>query len=144
MRQCFDIQASAAQSVFIYLLSALCFVGVILVIDSIWMLILFLALLLLLTLRETRRLANQESLRLCLDERRKTIQLEQGGQPQIYKKYKVYTTRWFAILHLFDKPDNRSLLLNSDRFKSSEVYQDFRFGILRMAQQQDRRGRDAA
>lgn len=144
MRQCFDIQASAAQSIFIYLLSALCFVGVIIVIESIWFLILLLALLLLLTLQETRRLASQESLRLCLDDRQNTIRLEQGGQPQIYEKYKVYTTRWFAILHLFDKPDNRSLLLNSDRFKSIEVYQDFRFGILRMVQQQTRRGRDAA
>ena len=105
---------------------------------------LLLALLLLLTILEIRLLARQQSLRLCLDSKRNRVQLEQGDKPQIYDKYKVYTTRWFAILHLLDSRNNRSLLLNSDRFKSSETYQDFRFYILRMARQQARRGQDAA
>jgi hypothetical protein len=55
-----------------------------------------------------------------------TIEFEQRGQPYFYCKYKVYQTRWFAILKLIDHQHNRTLILIPDSFSSLHSYRRLR------------------
>jgi hypothetical protein len=56
----------------------------------------------------------------------------QGKQPYFYTKYKVYQTRWFAILKLVDTDKSRTLILNSDCFNSIQAYQQLRYQLCKM------------
>src|SRR5210317_2107463 len=80
-------------------------------------------------LREHRRLIRQGNLQLRVIPQRSAIELRQYGQPYFYCKYKVYQTRWFAILKLIDQQANRTLILNSDCFTSVENYRRLRFDL---------------
>jgi len=88
----------------------------------------------LLALRETRQLIRQEVIRLKVNRREASIELEQGGQPYFYGKYKVYATRWFAILKLIDKRKTRTLILNPDRCNSIQSYRQLRYALQQMDQ----------
>lgn len=88
----------------------------------------------LLALRETRQLLQQEIISLKLNLSENMIELEQGGQPYFYCKYKVYATRWFAILKLIDKRKTRTLILNPDRFDSIQSYRQLRYALHQMDQ----------
>jgi len=76
-----------------------------------------------------RQLIRQDIIRLRVDPVRKMIELQQGGQPYFYFKYKVYQTRWFAILRLVDQPTDRTLILNSDCCQSVACYRRLRFDL---------------
>ena len=78
---------------------------------------------------EYRRLIRLGNLHLGVDPRREIIELQQSGQPYFYFKYKVYQTRWFAILRLVDQQTQRTLILNSDCFQSVECYRQLRFDL---------------
>ena len=86
----------------------------------------------LLAVYESRCLIQQEIIKLGLDPDGKLIEFQQGEQPYIYSKYKVYQTRWFAILKLFDTEKTRTLILNPDCFKSLETYQRLRYQLRKM------------
>ena len=88
-------------------------------------------------LSEYRYQRVQESIQLRLNPDESSITLKQGRQPYIYRKNKVYPTRWFAILRLVGKPKNRTLILNSDRFKSVQDYQSIRFSLVQMERMAD-------
>lgn len=88
----------------------------------------------LLALREARQLIRQGIIRLRLNPSETSIELEQGGQPYFYGKYKVYATRWFAILKLIDKHKTRTLILNPDRCNSIQSYRQLRYALLQMNQ----------
>ena len=90
------------------------------------------ALVLLLGLREVTRLGRQPGISLRFDPVEDSILLEQRGQPHFHAKYKVYATRWFAILRLIDKHQNRTLILNPDRFDSIQSYRQLRYVLLSM------------
>jgi hypothetical protein len=75
---------------------------------------------------EYRRLIRQEIIRLRVDSGSATIELERCGQPYFYRKYKVYATRWFAILKLMDDKQNRTLILIPDSFTSLRSYRRLR------------------
>jgi hypothetical protein len=92
------------------------------------------ALVLLLGLREARRQSSQGRLFLHCDLRRDRIALQRGEQPYFYRKYKVYGTRWFAILRLIDKGDYRTLILNPDRFDSASSYHRLRYQLRHLEQ----------
>lgn len=79
-----------------------------------------------------RRLIRHEIIRVRVDRRQARIEIQQGGQSYFYTKYKVYQTRWFAILKLIDEPNNRTLILNSDCFPSTESYRQLRFDLQRL------------
>lgn len=143
MNEQFEIKASAEQSIFIYFLYCLGLIAALIFVSSTLSLLLVLGLLLLAALYDFKHRHEQQPLSLRFNSRRNLIELEQGGQPQIYNKYKVYTTRWFAILRLSGKRKQRSLLLNSDRFKSVEAYQDFRFKLKSMEQLEQEPGANA-
>ena len=81
---------------------------------------------------EHRRLIRQGNLRLRVDPRRAGIELRQGEQPYFYAKYKVYQTRWFAILKLIDTRTQRTLILSSDRFDSIDSYRRCRHDLRRL------------
>lgn len=87
----------------------------------------------LLALRENRRLLRQGEVSLILNPGNATIELEQGGQPYFFSKYKVYATRWFAILKLIDKQNSRTLILNPDSFNSKRTYRQLRFVLQTMS-----------
>jgi hypothetical protein len=78
---------------------------------------------------ECRRLIQHGNMRLRVLPQRASIELEQGGQPYFYFKYKVYETRWFAILKLIDTDTHRTLILNPDCFQSLESYRRCRYDL---------------
>jgi len=78
---------------------------------------------------ESRRLIQHGIIRLRINLTRASIEVQHLGQPYFYCKYKVYQTRWFAILKLIDQQHNRTLILNSDCFTSLENYRRFRFDL---------------
>jgi len=78
---------------------------------------------------ESRRLIQHDIIRLSINLSRASIVIQQHGQPYFYCKYKVYETRWFAILKLMDQHTNRTLILNSDCFSSIEKYRRLRFDL---------------
>ncbi len=83
----------------------------------------------LLALRESRQFLGQGIVNLDVDGPDSPVAIEQDGQPYIYVKYKVYATRWFAILKLIDKGNNRTVILNPDRFESKQSYQRLRHAL---------------
>ena len=78
---------------------------------------------------ESRRLIQHDIIRLRINLARASIEVQQRGQPYFYCKYKVYQTRWFAILKLIDPQASRTLILNSDCFNSIEKYRRLRFDL---------------
>ena len=98
-----------------------------------WLMFGSLALVGLLALRETRE-RRRGSVRLKINSATAAIELEQGGQPYFYGKYKVYATRWFAILKLLSKHESRTFILNPDRFDSIQSYRKLRFALGRLEQ----------
>jgi hypothetical protein len=78
---------------------------------------------------EYRHLIQQGIIRLRVNPGRATIEFEQRGQPYFYRKYKVYQTRWFAILKLMDHRQNRTLILIPDSFSSLHDYRRLRHQI---------------
>ncbi len=76
-----------------------------------------------------RRLIRQDIIRLRIDPVRQLVEFQQSGQPYFYRKYKVYQSRWFAILKLVDQQTGRVLILNSDCFNSVENYRRLRFDL---------------
>ena len=82
--------------------------------------------------REFRLGADRDSLLLHYDPRAARIALQQGQQPYFYCKYKVYGTRWFAILKLDDDTENRTLILNPERFDSEQSYRRLRYLLARV------------
>ena len=91
-----------------------------------------LALLLLLAWREARRFRRARGVQLALNMQAGTIRLGQVGQPYFFSKYKVYPTRWFAILRLIDQRTNRTLCLDPQRFESAASYRHCRFLLRQM------------
>ena len=78
---------------------------------------------------ESRRLIQHDIIRLRINLARASIEVQQRGQPYFYCKYKVYQTRWFAILKLIDPQASRTLILNSDCFSTIEKYRRLRFDL---------------
>jgi hypothetical protein len=78
---------------------------------------------------ESRRLIQHDIIRLRVNLARASIEVQQRGQPYFYCKYKVYQTRWFAILKLIDPQASRTLILNSDCFSTIEKYRRLRFDL---------------
>jgi hypothetical protein len=74
-------------------------------------------------------LIQHDIIRLRVDTARQAVVLQLAGQPYFYSKYKVYQTRWFAILKLADQQTDRTLILNSDCFQSIECYRRLRFDL---------------
>ncbi len=95
-----------------------------------------LGLLPLLAWRESRRIRRARGVKLALNMQAGTIRLEQGGQPYFFRKYKVYPTRWFAILSLIDQRHYRALCLDPHRFQTAASYRHCRF----LLQQMERSG----
>jgi len=81
----------------------------------------------LLAIGETRCYRSSRVEYLCIDGARCGIVADTAGQPYFANKYKVYRTRWFAILRLWNRHHSRTEMLFPDRFESPGAYQDCRF-----------------
>jgi hypothetical protein len=81
---------------------------------------------------EYRRLIQHDIIQLRVNKARASIEILRAGQPYFYCKYKVYQTRWFAILKLIDQQASETLILNSDSFTSNDCYRQFRFDLRQM------------
>jgi hypothetical protein len=81
---------------------------------------------------EYRHLIRHDIMRLRVNKARASIEILRDGQPYFYCKYKVYQTRWFAILKLIDEQASETLILNSDSFTSNDCYRRFRFDLRQM------------
>ncbi len=91
-----------------------------------------LAALCLFTAAEYRHLIRHGIIRLRVIPGRLEIEFEQLGQSYFFAKYKVYQTRWFAILKLIDHHHSRTLILIPDRFKSLHSYRRLRQQICQL------------
>ena len=81
------------------------------------------------TIVEYRHLIQHDIIQLRVNKARASIEVLRDGQPYFYGKYKVYQTRWFAILKLIDQQASETLILNSDSFTSNDCYRRFRFDL---------------
>ena len=82
---------------------------------------------------EHARLNEQSKLGLRVLAHRGEIELSDGDEPHFFAKYKVYETRWFAILSLIDRRNHRTLILNPDSFETAESYRRCRFQLRQLA-----------
>ena len=134
MQKYYEIQPSKSQLVCLLAGHGLVAVVIIFYLEPGLLKLSTLALVLLLTVTESRYLIRQEIIKLCLDPKGEAIELEQGGQPYFYSKNKVYQTRWFAILKLVNEHNSRTLILNPDCFKSIQSYRQMRYLLRKMEQ----------
>lgn len=136
MQKYYEIQPSKSQLVGLLAGHGLVAVVIIFYLQAGLLQLASLALVLLLAVTESRYLIRQEIIKLRLDPKSETVELEQGGQPYFYRKNKVYQTRWFAILKLVNEQKSRTLILNPDRFKSIQSYRQMRY-LLRKMERRD-------
>jgi len=134
VQQIFEIHPSRSQPGLMFGAHALVAMAILVYVEPTWLMLTGLALVGLLAQREVSQLQRFGTVTLKLDPGAGSIELEQGGQPHIYFKYKVYATRWFAILKLVDKQKNRTLILNPDRFDSIQSYRQLRFALCNLEQ----------
>ena len=86
-------------------------------------------LILLLGLRATRQLLSAPRSQLRLLDSNSGVALTIGEQTHFFAKYKVYPSRWFAILKLIDQSKTRTLILNPDCFNTATDYRNLRFEL---------------
>ncbi len=132
MQNYYEIRPSKSQLVCLLAGHGLVAVVIIFYLDPELLKLSALALVLLLTVTESRYLIRQGIIKLRLDSKSEAIEFEQGGQPYFYSKNKVYQTRWFAILKLVNEQNSRTLILNPDRFKSIQSYRQMRYLLRKM------------
>jgi len=128
----YEIRPSTAQRFFLLVSHGLVTVAIYFYLEPVLLMLSSLAAVCLLAVYESRCLIQQEIIKLGLDPEGQWIEFKQGEQPYIFNKYKVYQTRWFAILKLVDTGKTRTLILNPDCFKSLETYQSLRYQLRKM------------
>ena len=84
---------------------------------------------------EHGQLLKYAGLRLRVLSARQAIELSDGDETHFFAKYKVYETRWFAILSLIETRNSRTLILNSDSFETVQDYRRCRFQLRQLAGQ---------
>ena len=134
MQQYYEIRPSKSQLFFLLTSQALVAVAIYFYLEPALLKLAALAAVSLLALGESRWLIQQEIIKLGLNPVDKSIEFKQAQQPYFYCKYKVYQTRWFAILKLVDADKPRTLILNPDCFCSLQAYQQLRYQLRKMEQ----------
>ena len=134
MQEYFEIHPSRTQLVLLIAAHGLLLFAVAAYVESGPLKLMAMLLLGLLGWREASLLARQQPLLLHCNPRTANIALQCGSQPYFFAKYKVYATRWFAILKLVDKDNYRTLILNPDRFDSADSYHRLRYLLRRLEQ----------
>ncbi len=86
-------------------------------------------LVLLLGVRDIRRLLDAQRSRLRLLGSGRGIELAVGEQTHFFPKYKVYPSRWFAILKLVNESKTMTLILNPDCFNTVTDYRNLRYEL---------------
>jgi len=129
LQEYFEIRPSRAQLGLLIAWHCLLAAAVALYVDPVALKLAAVALLGLLGIRETSLLAGQQRLLLQCNPRTAQIELQCGAQPYFFSKYKVYATRWFAILKLMNEDLNMTLMLNPDRFDSVDSYHRLRYQL---------------
>jgi hypothetical protein len=69
---------------------------------------------------------------LVLNLKTNEIQIEKGVNSQFFDYFRLYSNRWFLILHLRQNNRSENLMLLSDRFNSMSEYLLFRHQIKKM------------
>jgi len=132
LQEYYEIRPSAAQRKFLLSGHGLAAVAIYFYLEPALLMLAALAAVCLLAIYESRCLIQQEIIKLRVDPGAKSIEFRQGKQPYFYTKYKVYQTRWFAILKLVNANKSRTLILNSDCFNSLQAYQQLRYQLRKM------------
>ena len=133
MQQIYRLKRSRAQLWLLWFAHGAAIAVVASYLDSPWLKWSCLAGLLLSALHEQRCLAATANLGLSILPARPAIELSNSEQPHFFTKYKVYETRWFAILKLIDRQHSRTLILNPDSFETAESYRRCRFQLRQLA-----------
>ena len=140
MQNYYEIRPSAAQLIFLLASHGVAAVAIYFYLEASLLMLATVAAVCLLAMHESRCLIRQEIIKLALDPGAKSIEFKQGKQPYFYSKYKVYQTRWFAILKLVDANKSRTLILNPDCFNSLQAYQQLRYQLHQMEQAMEQAG----
>jgi hypothetical protein len=140
LQQYYEIRPSLSQCIFLLSGHALAAAAIYFYLEPALLMLAILAAVGLLAFSESRCLIQQEIIKLVLDPGDKSIEFKQGKQPYFYSKYKVYQTRWFAILKLVDADKSRTLILNPDCFDSHQAYQQLRYQLHQMEQAMEQAG----
>jgi hypothetical protein len=134
LQEYYEIRPSAVQRNFLLGCHGLAAAAIYFYLEPASLMLPALAAVCLLAIYESRCLIQQEIIKLRLDPGARSIEFRQGKQPYFYSKYKVYQTRWFAILKLVNADKSRMLILNSDCFDSIQAYQQLRYQLRKMGQ----------
>ena len=134
MQEYYEIQPSSSQHIFLLVSHGLAAAAIYFYLEPTLLKLAAMAAVCLLAFCDSRWLIQQEIIILRLDSGAKSIEYRQGKQPYFYSKYKVYQTRWFAILKLVDADKSRTLILNPDCFNSLLSYQQLRYRLRKMEQ----------
>ena len=77
--------------------------------------------------REVGRLRQAAIIELGLNLDTGRIRIVERGQTYFYNKYKVYPSRWFAILKLVNQRQSRTLILHPECFENLNDYRRLRY-----------------
>ena len=132
MQRQFQILPSRLELTAILLTLALAASIALIYVEQILVQVFYLAGIALLAFAECRRLGKEKPFWLGVDTTASKLCLTSDGQPYFYIKYKVYRSRWFAILKLIDRRNNRTVILYPDCFNSLQAYRDCRFLLNRL------------
>ena len=129
MQHYYEVGTSKSQLIFLLTVHLLGILTIYFYLTPLFLKCSAIAALVLSTIVEYRHLIQHDIIHLRVNKARASIEILRAGQPYFYCKYKVYQTRWFAILKLIDQQASETLILNSDSFTSNDSYRRFRFDL---------------
>ena len=132
MQHYYEVGTSKSQLIFLLTVHLLGILTIYFYLTPLFLKCSAIAALVLSTIFEYRHLIQHDIIQLRVNKARASIEILRAGQPYFYCKYKVYQTRWFAILKLIDQQASETLILNSDSFTSNDCYRQFRFDLRQM------------
>ncbi len=134
MQRSFEIQNSISQLLMLLQLIAVSLACALFYLSLGWQQTCYVVALLLLFVAEIQNHRNSKKRQLLIDLRSGKVSLLLGKKSQIYDKYKVYDSRWFAILRVMAKDQNQTLILTADCFPSIAEYCACRFCLRQLGQ----------
>ena len=118
------------------ILYCLAIIAVLVYIDSLWVKLGLITLLVLLFARDrTRHLAlqAQDSAGLTLNDKTGRIELYQQGKRRQFTRFRLFANRWFLILQLSDDESSENLLLTPQGFSSITEFLRARYQLMNMS-----------
>ena len=131
----YQFRQSAVIFAFTVVLYCLAIAAVTLYIDSLWLMLGLIALLVLSFAMDRSRyldLRAQDPAGLTLNDKTGGIELYQQGSRRQFTRFRVFANRWFVILQLRNDDSSENLLMTPQGFSSIAEFLRFRYQIINM------------